>query len=321
MGAGRAWGDDLYASTADSIVRIAADGTVSTFVSGLASPTGLAFATIPMFGDFLYVALDGPDTIVKISSAGAVNPFATIPAAQFIDPVDLLFSPLNGYPTHLYLTDLGGCGCTPGRVFRFSPVGGAFTVTVNNDASLTGLAAVSGGEFGSATILHGGVANGVSDDGAFWTVPPAGAPTVFIGTAGVFFNPTSIAQGASGAFGTDLYLGDLGAFIGNARTFFVQRRDGAGALTPFLSGLDVTSYLHGRLAFSPDGALLAVTSANAVYVVRETTDADLNGDGSVNGADLGVMLSEWGNANSPADLNCDGMVDGADLGVMLAAWG
>lgn len=50
--------------------------------------------------------------------------------------------------------------------------------------------------------------------------------------------------------------------------------------------------------------------------------ADLNGDGIVNGADLGFLLSDWGScAGCPADLNDDGRVSGADLGMLLAAWG
>jgi len=48
--------------------------------------------------------------------------------------------------------------------------------------------------------------------------------------------------------------------------------------------------------------------------------ADLNGDGVVDGADLGALLSAWG-GDGPADLNGDGVVDGADLGALLSAWG
>ena len=47
--------------------------------------------------------------------------------------------------------------------------------------------------------------------------------------------------------------------------------------------------------------------------------ADLNGDGQVNGADLGLMLAAWG-TSGPGDLNNDGVVNGADLGLLLAAW-
>ncbi len=48
--------------------------------------------------------------------------------------------------------------------------------------------------------------------------------------------------------------------------------------------------------------------------------ADLNGDASVDGQDLGVLLGNWG-AGGATDLNGDGSVDGQDLGIMLGAWG
>ncbi|MFO0875142.1 MAG: PQQ-dependent sugar dehydrogenase [Phycisphaerales bacterium] len=48
--------------------------------------------------------------------------------------------------------------------------------------------------------------------------------------------------------------------------------------------------------------------------------ADLNGDGVVNGADLGILLAAWGLSNSPANLDGIGTVDGADLGILLANW-
>ncbi len=48
---------------------------------------------------------------------------------------------------------------------------------------------------------------------------------------------------------------------------------------------------------------------------------DLNGDGVVDGADLGILLQSWGVCpGCPADLNDDGVVDGADLGILLQAW-
>jgi hypothetical protein len=51
--------------------------------------------------------------------------------------------------------------------------------------------------------------------------------------------------------------------------------------------------------------------------------ADLFVDHQVNGADLGVLLSQWGpaNANTVSDMNRDGKVDGADLGYLLSTWG
>jgi hypothetical protein len=48
---------------------------------------------------------------------------------------------------------------------------------------------------------------------------------------------------------------------------------------------------------------------------------DLNGDGSVDSADLGMVLTAWGSADSASDLDGNGSVDSADLGALLAAWG
>jgi murein tripeptide amidase MpaA len=53
--------------------------------------------------------------------------------------------------------------------------------------------------------------------------------------------------------------------------------------------------------------------------------ADLDGDGVVNGSDLGLLLLAWGDclegvAECPADLDRDGTVTGADLGLLLLAW-
>ena len=50
--------------------------------------------------------------------------------------------------------------------------------------------------------------------------------------------------------------------------------------------------------------------------------ADLDGNGVVNGADLGLMLSGWGACGTPCpgDLDGNGAVNGADLGLLLAAW-
>ena len=49
--------------------------------------------------------------------------------------------------------------------------------------------------------------------------------------------------------------------------------------------------------------------------------ADLNSDDIVNGADIGILLGNWGAAGGPADLDGSGLVNGADLGVLLGTWG
>jgi outer membrane protein assembly factor BamB len=93
-----------------------------------------------------------------------------------------------------------------------------------------------------------------------------------------------------------------------------------------------------RARFAPDGqtVYLGTTHNNYLadpysylYAIDPTGDdsvspaasPDLNRDGVVDGADLGLLLSAWGGEQAEFDLNADGAVDGADLGLLLAAWG
>jgi formylglycine-generating enzyme required for sulfatase activity len=74
-----------------------------------------------------------------------------------------------------------------------------------------------------------------------------------------------------------------------------------------------------------DGTLTDVNADGIPDVCQAPcVPADLNNDRSVDGADLGVLLSAWGPAGpepTRADINGNGIVDGADLGVLLANWG
>jgi len=63
------------------------------------------------------------------------------------------------------------------------------------------------------------------------------------------------------------------------------------------------------------------TFLDSVVFGAPTCVGDLNGDGVVDGADLGILLAAWGSGDPLADLNGDRLVDGADLGTLLAAWG
>jgi hypothetical protein len=52
-----------------------------------------------------------------------------------------------------------------------------------------------------------------------------------------------------------------------------------------------------------------------------TPNPDLDGDGSVDGADLGILLGGWGSVQPSLDLDGDGTIGGGDLGLLLASWG
>ena len=47
---------------------------------------------------------------------------------------------------------------------------------------------------------------------------------------------------------------------------------------------------------------------------------DFNGDGSIGGGDLTILLAAWGTSNDDYDLNGDGEIGGGDLTILLASW-
>jgi len=69
-----------------------------------------------------------------------------------------------------------------------------------------------------------------------------------------------------------------------------------------------------------DGLATAV-HASIAWLMPETPPlpGDANGDGLVNGADLAIVLGNWG-TSGPGDLNGDGTVDGADIAIVLGNW-
>ncbi len=85
--------------------------------------------------------------------------------------------------------------------------------------------------------------------------------------------------------------------------------------------------------YSPDGEtnvpadLRHVRSVHAGYthslaIVDDSCVGDLDRDGAVMGADLGVLLTQWGQVGAPrGDINADGVVDSIDLGFLIGQWG
>ncbi|MCH2160453.1 MAG: hypothetical protein MK085_01130 [Phycisphaerales bacterium] len=75
-----------------------------------------------------------------------------------------------------------------------------------------------------------------------------------------------------------------------------------------------------RWAYEDSGAPILVGQVPVQPCV-----GNLNNDGSVNAADLGLLLSAWGDCpkagDCAADLNGDWSVDAADLGLLLSFWG
>jgi formylglycine-generating enzyme required for sulfatase activity len=67
--------------------------------------------------------------------------------------------------------------------------------------------------------------------------------------------------------------------------------------------------------------LMAVLVALTTRPAAAQCPGDITGNGVVDGADLGAILTTWGAPRGQGDLNGDGTVDGADLGLLLTKWG
>jgi hypothetical protein len=84
--------------------------------------------------------------------------------------------------------------------------------------------------------------------------------------------------------------------------------------------------IHAIHDVHPTGVAVALASeSNAKKLVLLTSLCDLTGDFKVNGADMGMLLADWGAGPGggvylPGDLNRDDVVNGADFGILLAAW-
>jgi predicted dienelactone hydrolase len=96
--------------------------------------------------------------------------------------------------------------------------------------------------------------------------------------------------------------------ISRAQQLAIVRRESAEFLLLYLRG-DASRW---DAVWGPPGAADGVTQQ-----ARQTPDLD--GNGRVDGSDLGILLADWG-LPGRGDLDGDGTVTGGDLGQLLAAW-
>ncbi|MCA9285990.1 MAG: hypothetical protein KDA22_12275 [Phycisphaerales bacterium] len=198
---------------------------------------------------------------------------------------------------------------------------------------------------GGSVVLEGGVLGGngtvnstVANDGG--TVAPgdsAGALAVAgnytqtgngtfeveLGgsTPGIDFD--TLAVGGNAALGGTISIRLLGDFMPAIGQSFVVLT--AGSVSGLMGCLDADELAAGyfRVVYGDTTVTLVVATDPLVL-------GDLNQDGFVNGADLGLLLASWsqfpgepgcgGDLCCPADLNGDGFVDGSDLGLLLGNW-
>jgi hypothetical protein len=99
-------------------------------------------------------------------------------------------------------------------------------------------------------------------------------------------------------------------------------------LTGVATGAATTTTKFKVPAGVPAGTYSLVVSANGIasapfsFAYSPSNSCDINGDGVVDGADLGLLLLYFGPcAGCPADIDMDGVVDSSDLGLLLLSYG
>lgn len=182
----------------------------------------------------------------------------------------------------------------------------------------------------------------INDSGAvaFIGWKPDGSKGIFIGdggplttvttTAGPFdsFSQQGIGFNNAGdvAFLGILDRGDHGIFTGPDPATDRVIRVGDELFGSIVYSLDFVSGLNNRgdIAFTyileNESGGAGVSGVALARAPLAALPADIDGDGDVDGADLGLLLGQWGTSDPAADINNDGTVDGADLGLLLGAW-
>ncbi len=195
--------------------------------------------------------------------------------------------------------DGGGGGCETGGLFPYS-LGWRFDGTSGNQYRT--VMAYSPGEsidhFSSPEISFEGVPTGVAAAGG--------------GGAGAD-NARTIRETAPVAAGYRCSISEtkLGDCDENGTVDAIDLLEGTGS---DCNGNDVLDFCDLQDPASD-------TDADGQLDFCEAAYGDLNLDGVIDGADLGILLVNWGGVGPLGDLDNNSSIDGGDLGIMLVRWG
>ena len=354
----RVFAGGAVAATFVAAAPKAAAQTVPGFViSTYATPTDPALMSFGPDGT-LYVGRDpvaaGSATPVKVTKIGpGGSPITSMGTVPIDDPDTIVLDvdgTISGVPGTLLVGGLLDGSATHGKISGIAPddsvdiVFGPSTwanviemkfdqtgrllftaaesrsIWVSTGGTPTILATLPGSAFPTyLTIAPNNQIAVASSDGVIRLYNPDGSlANGSVATLGAF---AGLEYGPGGAFGTDLHAIDSVAGT-------LVRIGSDGSTTTIGTGF-ATGVATKDIAFGPCGLLyVSVNTQDVIKVIappgcdcNEAGDADLDGNGVVDGGDLGLLLGAWGTSDCAADLNGDGIVDGADLGDLLGQWG
>jgi hypothetical protein len=287
-------------------------------------------------------------TVALCSAADADSPYATTvisydpgsPAPDLIDPTKALGEPSRMNDDFFWPTAVTAFNPAFIDIVSIGP-GGHLTLAFdspveNNPNHPFGIDLIV---FGNSFFIDSNAPNGVvgglvqdggiievSADGVTWHVIPGIVadglyPTIgFLDSGPHDQSPGELPTDFTRPVDPSLSLSD---FMGQSNDDVIALYDGSGGgagVDIGVVGLETVQYV--RISNPPDAQ--ESVEVDAIARVSPQITGDLNGDGVVDGADLLILLANWGACppkHCPADLNNDGMVDGADLLILLANWG
>ncbi len=117
-----------------------------------------------------------------------------------------------------------------------------------------------------------------------------------------------------------------GGFVPATKTLIWQRGFPFSNFEGMALGPPVAGGRRSLILVSDDGGGIGGQNQRLLALTVRAVDGapgDLDRSGTVDGIDLGILLTAWGPALDPhpADISQDCSVDGIDLGALLSAWG
>ncbi len=195
---GTAYGDCLYTTSMYNLVRIAADGTISSFASGLPAASEVAVDRTGNYGGYLYVSTGGQDHIYRVTTGGSVSMFTNWPGwTDGGGPIGLEFDTTGRYGGSMYAASYFGQSD--------ADISGLFAIDTSGNATRFTDDLVAAWEIGFDTTGYFGydmfvVGNDIWPDEYkynIWRVAPDGTATEFATTTASTIG--SLAFGPDGA--------------------------------------------------------------------------------------------------------------------------
>ena len=203
-----------------------------------------------------------------------------------------------------------------------------FAVAIDTDNNIVAVGARSDDDAAiraGATYIFGRNVGGVSNWGFVKKlIPPDGMSDAFIGHVvalhgGILVTGSRSDYGVAPSAGAFYVYGqDIGGPDNWGFLYKIVAPD-AMATDLFAHGLDI----HNGVIVSGarlDDTPMGMDSGSAhVFAIKSLCPQDLNGDGVVDTADLGILIGSFG-MSGLGDINGDGVIDTADLGILIGGF-